>query len=931
MIRSKVGRRIFTLFLLAAVLPICLISLISYNHVRQQISDGVKRQVHVESRALGLSVYDRMLALETTLEIIAASAHGDNEERIITHKDWAETMFRDVAIYPRGNKVRIFEGSAPQLPKFNRRQRKSLKDNNTVISIMMESGMPVLVMTRSLSPEDPERRLLIARPRSAYLWNFGVYRPVFACALTKKGQALACSSPLGESDLKTLTNAPESGEGYRSWRLAQTKYAVNSWDLFLGGHFSSDDISILLAMPFDDNFFEFNSFKSIFPKALLGTLLVVIALSISFIRKHMEPLEKLTQATHRLRDGNFNEHVKIQSGDEFETLANSFNEMSARIEDQFKTLNLMSSIDGLILSNMNADEIIKALIGYLHSLTGTEHIAIMVLNADKKQITGSVYFNEDPQYKIIRYEDVNLLEKELIELDSNSPYRLLDNPGDRSYLRAVIRRGGRYFIILPMREQKRHIGLICIGSGLPIEVSAEELETLLEIANRVAVALLNKKSEERLFYQAHYDALTELPNRYLLMDRLERDINRAKRTESALAVLFIDLDRFKSVNDSLGHRVGDELLVHMAKRLSSHVRGYDSLARFGGDEFVIIVSAETDVNNIATRASILSERILDSLSEPFDIDGRELFVEASIGITIYPRDGDIPDDLLKSADAAMYEAKANGRNTYSFYSRDINTTLLEKMEVAAHLRHALERDEFTLLYQPKISCRTQLVTGAEALIRWNNPILGQIPPDWFIPIAEEIGLIKDIGDWVLRMACSQLSKWRHLRTRDFHIAANLSAVQFRKPDFGDQLLRIIRESGVNPSELELEITERITIEDSEKSVEILSSLHKMGINISIDDFGIGYSSLSYIQQFNVDRLKVDKSFIQQAPDNENSVSIIRAILAMGHSLGLSLIAEGVETEEQYRFVVDAGFDELQGYYFSRPLDVASFEKFYLEH
>ena len=209
--------------------------------------------------------------------------------------------------------------------------------------------------------------------------------------------------------------------------------------------------------------------------------------------------------------------------------------------------------------------------------------------------------------------------------------------------------------------------------------------------------------------------------------------------------------------------------------------------------------------------------------------------------------------------------------------------------------------------------------------------MGQIPPDRFIPIAEEIGLIKDIGDWVLRMACSQLSKWRHLRTRDFHLAVNLSAVQFRKPDFGDELVRIIRESGVNPSELELEITERITIEDSEKSVEILSSLHNMGINISIDDFGIGYSSLSYIQQFNVDRLKVDKSFIQQAPDNENSVSIIRAILAMGHSLGLSLTAEGVETEEQYRFVVDAGFDELQGYYFSRPLDVASFEKFYLEH
>lgn len=785
-------------------------------------------------------------------------------------------------------------------------------------------------MVRPRFTDETVSRLLIARPRSAYLWNFGIYRPAYACVLTNKGQPLACSSPLAENDRKTLTNAPDSGEGYRSWRLNQTEYAVNTWDLFLGGHFRSDDVSILLAIPFEDSFFEFNSFKSIFPRALLGTLLVVIALSISFIRKHTRPLELLIKATHRIRDGIFNERVNIQSGDEFETLADSFNEMSTRIEEQFKTLNIMSRIDGLILSNVNPDEIIKALIGYLHSLTETEHIAILVLN-DDKQMTGSVYFNEDPQYQIIRYEVVNISEYERIELDSNSPYLLLEDPGDRSYLRMIARRGDRNFIILPMREHNRHIGLICIGSSLPIDVSEDELENLLEIANRVAVALLNKRSEEKLFYQAHYDELTKLPNRYLLVDRLEQGINRAKRSGSALAVLFIDLDRFKSVNDSLGHPIGDELLIHVAGRFSSHVRGYDSLARFGGDEFVIIVSEETDTDNIINRASILSERILDSLCEPFDIDGRELFVETSIGITIYPRDGEKPDDLLKSADAAMYEAKANGRNTYSFYSRNINDALLEKMDIAAHLRHALERDEFTLLYQPKISCKTQLVTGAEALIRWDNPVLGRIPPGRFIPIAEEIGLIKDIGDWVLRMACSQVSEWHNLVKRDFHIAANLSAVQFRKQEFGDDLLRIIHESGASPSELELEITERITIEDSEKSVEILSLLHNMGINISIDDFGTGYSSLSYIQQFNVDRLKIDRSFIQQVPENENSVSIIRAILAMGHSLGLSVTAEGVETEEQYRFVVEAGFDELQGFYFSRPLDADSFEKFYLEH
>ena len=914
------------LFLLAAILPIGLISVISYNHVHKQITESVNRQVHVESRALGLTAYDRMLALETTLEIIAAGETGDTDKWNNTPRDWAETMFRDVAIYTRGKGTKILAGEMPQLPEFNPEQLTHLANGNTVVSFVVTDGRVVLEMARSLDPGRPDTRLLIARPRVAYLWNFAVYPPTFACALINKTRPLACSSPVSDKDLRFLVNAPDRGEGYRSWHLGGTDYGVNIWDLFLGGHFKADDINLMEAIPVEDSFFEFNSFKSIFPKALLGTLLVVMVLSISHIRKYLGPLEKLTHATRRIRDGIFDERVEIESGDEFESLGSSFNEMSARIEDQFRTLNVMSSIDRLILSTVNTDEIINALIGHLHALISTEHVAILVLNDDKKKI-GTVYYNEDQQFQVIGNDTVEITDRELQELDSDSLFLLLDDPGNRRYLDKISENGGRHFIVLKMREQNRHIGVICMGSSLPVEFSGDKLETLQEIANRVSVALLNKKSEERLFYQAHYDGLTHLPNRYLLMDRLEQDLARARRTESALAVLFIDLDRFKSVNDTLGHNIGDELLVQMAARLVSHIRGYDSLARFGGDEFIVIIADESNVDKTVNRASILSQRILDSLRVPFEIGGRELFIEASIGITIFPRDGDKPDDLMKSADAAMYEAKSQGRNTFCFYSRNINDALLESMDLAARLRHALERDEFSLMYQPKISCRTHKITGAEALIRWNNPVLGKLLPGKFIPVTEEIGLIKDIGDWVLRKVCEQAKKWRSMGISDFHIAANLSALQFRNQGFGGDLMKIIRDAGVSPSELELEITERITIEDFEKSVEILSSLHNMGISLSIDDFGTGYSSLSYLQRFHVDRLKVDKSFIDEVPYNENSISIVRAILAMGHSLGLSVTAEGIETEAQYRFVVDAGFDEVQGFYFSRPLDVESFEEF----
>ncbi|HEY7841818.1 MAG TPA: EAL domain-containing protein, partial [Gammaproteobacteria bacterium] len=417
-----------------------------------------------------------------------------------------------------------------------------------------------------------------------------------------------------------------------------------------------------------------------------------------------------------------------------------------------------------------------------------------------------------------------------------------------------------------------------------------------------------------------------LPNRHLLKDRLEQALSRSRRMESSLAVMFVDLDRFKPVNDTLGHAVGDELLVQVADRLTSCVRGYDTLARFGGDEFVIIAEEEGQ-QGIVESASMLSRRLLDLFRRPFLIGERELYVSASIGVAVFPRDADSADDLIRSADAAMYQAKAGGRNAVCFFHRDLNERLISQVEMAADLRHAIERGEFSLVYQPKVARLTGRVAGAEALLRWTHPQRGPVPPGQFIPVAEEAGLIGEIGAWVLREACIQAREWRDLGIERFHVAVNVSGAQFRQPEFCENVRRIIEETGVFPEELELEITESITIEDSEKSVRILDQLHDMGVRISVDDFGTGYSSLSYLQQFRVHRLKVDRAFIQADPSKSSSRSIVRAIVALGHGLGLLVTAEGVETKEQLDFVTDCGCDEVQGFYVSRPLSVEAFLAF----
>ncbi len=431
-----------------------------------------------------------------------------------------------------------------------------------------------------------------------------------------------------------------------------------------------------------------------------------------------------------------------------------------------------------------------------------------------------------------------------------------------------------------------------------------------------------KYDEERIAYLAHYDPLTDLPNRVLLQDRLASLLAAAQRQEGQAAVLLLDLDRFKNVNESLGHVFGDQLLLNVAQRLRSVVRDMDAVSRLGGDEYVIVLPELAEAQNAAT----VAQKILQAFAEPFAIDGQEITITASVGIGLYPADGDNPTQLLKNAESAMYGAKNAGRNTYQFYTQSMNASVFQRLQMENAMHHALERGEFLLHYQPQVNIASGEIIGMEALIRWRHPEKGLVPPLDFIPLAEESGLIIPIGEWVLREACRQTKAWHDAGFTGLCVAVNLSAVQFKQDNLMDTIRRATEDAGLDPRFLELELTESLVMHNAEEMIETLQQLKSLNLQLSIDDFGTGYSSMSYLKRFPVDKLKIDQSFIRDITADSADLAISQAIIALGHSLELRVIAEGVETNDQLELLRANRCDDIQGYYFSRPVDEAGFAR-----
>jgi diguanylate cyclase (GGDEF)-like protein len=423
-------------------------------------------------------------------------------------------------------------------------------------------------------------------------------------------------------------------------------------------------------------------------------------------------------------------------------------------------------------------------------------------------------------------------------------------------------------------------------------------------------------------HAAEHDFLTGLPNRMLLHDRVGQAIAIATRHSKKVAILFLDLDGFKHINDSLGHATGDKLLQSISKRLIDCVRGSDTVSRQGGDEFIVLLSELEQAED----AAITARRMLEAVARAHSIDQHELYLTTSIGVSVYPEDGPDAETLIKNADTAMYQAKENGRQSYQFFKPAMNVRAVERQFIEESLRRALERQEFTLHYQPKINLATGAITGAEALLRWTHSTRGAIPPAQFIPVAEDCGLILPIGAWVLRQACKQARAWVDAGLPPTSIAVNVSAMEFRDEHFLDGLFAILSETGLDPKRLELELTESVLMKRAGYAASVLQALHERGVQVAVDDFGTGYSSLSYLRRFPVDALKIDQSFVRQISVAGDDTAIVTAVIGMARSLKLRVIAEGVENPEELEFLRTQHCDEAQGYYFSRPVLPEQFAK-----
>lgn len=621
---------------------------------------------------------------------------------------------------------------------------------------------------------------------------------------------------------------------------------------------------------------------------ITGTVLIIISLvaSLCLSRSLSAPIINLTQQLLRVGRGDYEANIVVNRADEIGDLAAAYRTM---VDDLRRT----------IITRDQLDQVLQSMQDAIIVTSGSGKIRMM-----------------NPAMTAL----FDLKEQELLEL---KPLELLDlSDSEKCELAQVIERDGTI---------TSQVGLVSLGGNVDKHVllSATRLgesngfrgETLYVFHDITEI----KQAEAEIRRLAESDSLTGLSNRYHFKNLAQQTLLKAQREQFSVAILFLDLDNFKRINDTLGHVVGDLLLKAVGQRLVGTLRlsgvGDRSsnenliIARLGGDEFTILLPYQENTDT----PSLVAKRLLKALTEPFQLSGYSISISCSIGISVFPNDGNDIESLFKFADTAMYKAKHNGKGCYQLYNASMGMGDLNHLVIEQSLHSALANDEFQLVYQPQLDLNTNTIIGCEALLRWHHPVLGSIPPDIFIPIAEQTGLIIPIGEWVLRTACQQARKWQEIGFPATRISVNLSARQFEHTNIARVITEILQETGLAPHSLELEITESMLIRNAEHAIKCMEKIKDMGVSLAIDDFGTGYSSLSYLKRFPIDRLKIDRAFVTDIPNNAEDTAIVCAIIAMARSLGLKVIAEGVENQSQMEFLTLNSCDEMQGYYFSRPL------------
>jgi diguanylate cyclase (GGDEF)-like protein len=833
-----------------------------------------------------------------------------------------------------GNRIEVF-GRLSRQPRLASRDSSDLRLGLPLVATDHATGDSSRVyLLRRLVRRGEIRGTFVGEVSPEYLWGtLDISMPsatTQVAVLDDSSHVLFKSSKADVSGFGELQSGGGATDTARV-EASNASYLSASTEIRLSEAFAAAPWTLVLSESKTEVLEPMVEFTNTFLVVVGCSSLAVLLLSVSQIRRSVLPLEELQKTTQRIAHRDFSSRVIVKSNDEFEQLAASFNTMAVQLGRQFNALATAAEIDRAVLSATDATAIVDTILARIRDVFPCSVVSVTLGVPDgAKSLSSAIQDYGNGGKRLVarigfRPSDVQAL------LTGPDVLEIRGNESVPPYLEPLTELGAKSFVVLPLSYQRQLTGVIALGERFDLVPDGEDRQQMRRLADQAAVALANARMLDQVRELAYYDSLTGLPNRLSYKERLAYALEQASRNQRLVAAFFIDLDHFSRINDTLGHEVGDQLLRHVASRLRSCCREREDevgpalastapeVARLGGDEFTIIMAGLQDAQD----AGKLARRILSSFAHPVRVGSHEIFISGSIGIAIYPYDGEDIETLLMHADTAMYKAKEQGGNSYQTYSKSMTTTALQRMTLENDLRRALDRSEFEVHYQPIVDAYTGTVLGAEALFRWRHPELGLLLPSEFIPIAEENGLIVPMGEWILDNACLQNRQWQDAGLPRIRVSVNLSSRQLKR-SLINSVSRALQVSGMEPRYLSLELTESVLVNHHKEGTDALHALRAMGLHLAVDDFGTGYSSFSYLKHFPLDTLKIDRSFIREIAVQPDDAAITTAIIAMGHALGLRVIAEGVETEAHLTLLQKQGCDEIQGYLVGRPVPADRF-------
>ena len=917
-LQSRVGKRLFLLFVACALVPLGVMAVLSLSQVRDLLIDQGKTRLAGIAKSYALGVYERMLTARDMALIVASQpVVSAPVPASIAHQ------FLFLGRFDADGRVEAIMGNPPV-------------DAEKLVTEYRDMASPPATMARSADGEklfllhnlrsSGGRGILVGELNPAYLWGDAdeLKADTIICVVdSTRMQYVRC--PNGrELDLpRLLRNAgPNSEPTDVVWTREGVSYRGRVWAQFMTNDFASKDWYFAVSVPEDDLLAVVYAFRRSFLGVVVLALLLIIWFSGRQIRAMLTPLDSLTAGTRRIADNDFSTRVKVSSDDEFGELGEAFNSMSVRLGRQYQISLAHADIDRMILGRADLERIVEKTLHYFRTLDPALTVYAFLLDRVEPKhgrrfsLRGESIGTDD----VLHAESIPLTPRP--KLDGTGLSRRDTRDVTPAWMPITEVAGSAAQWIQPLLWGRAVCGWLLIIESNRAAIGDDARDTIGELAGRLALAISSAWREDELYQQAHFDPLTGLPNRLLFSDRLQREIARGRRESRISAVLFVDLDNFKAVNDSQGHGAGDFLLCEAAVRIASTIRESDTVSRHGGDEFTVML-ADIHEHRFALR---VGDAIIAALSAPFTVAGQDCFLSASVGISIHPDNGQTVEELLKNADTAMYRAKSAGRGQSLFFEERMNAETVARLAIDRELRQALERGELELFYQPQVSLDKNQVATAEALVRWNHPKRGLIGPEQFIAVAEESGLIVAVGRWVIEEACRQIVAWRRDGLALDKISVNVSARQFRDADFVEHIL-----DNVVPNELassiEFEITETAMLDRMDLLEDKLQALADAGCTVALDDFGTGFSSMAYLKKLTVHTVKIDRTFVEDIDKSAQSLAFVEAIIAMAHALGKSVVAEGAENIHQVQLLRERGCDLVQGYHFSKPLPASAFLSF----